>query len=66
MDKLSADFVFADFAFEFARPDSDCQPYIQIHPADAVDDLARVSIKIPINNAPIQVVPLQSVKRESS
>lgn len=66
MDKLSTDFVFADFTFELACPDSDCRPYIQIHPADSVDDPNRITIKIPINNTPEQVVPLSSVKSRST
>lgn len=64
MTNLPADFVPVDFEFEFLRRDRDGNPYIMVNPVNDLSDPSMVSIRIPINNPPSQLLPMQLAKSE--
>lgn len=64
MTNLPPDFVPVDFEFEFLRRDRDGNPYIMVNPVNDLSDPSMVSVRIPINNPPSQLLPMQLAKSE--
>lgn len=66
MDGLPQDFVPIDFDFEHVRRDRDGNPYIVVNPVKDPTDPSLITLRIPINNTPSQLLPMHVAKREYS
>lgn len=64
MDTPPSGFVPVDFDFEFVRRDRDGNPYIMVNPVNDMTDPSLITLRIPINNPPSQLLPMQVAKRE--